>query len=114
MSTLPKSLLSNDFNHLISCRKSTLTGVSPTSIQGLTFDGEVSTITLGSEVEINGVMKEASVSIRINSQNYSTMPSLGSVLLGAGGRYYKVIEIVHDDIENPVGTTLNCIDRHQQ
>lgn len=114
MSTLPTSLLSNDFDHLISCRQSTIEGVSPTSIEGLKFIGEVSTLTLGAEVEINGVMKEASVSIRINSQNHSTMPSLGSVLLGEGGRYYKVIEVIHDDVENPVGTTLNCIDRHQQ
>ena len=113
MPILPDQILSDDLDHLIECRKVTLTGVSPIAIKDLEYDCDISPLVMGRSVEVQGIEQELNVSIRLNSRKYSTLPSLGSVLLGEGGRYYKVFEITQDEMENPILTTFNCIERYQ-
>ncbi len=113
MPLLPDQILSDDLDHLLECRKVVLKGVTPIAIKDIEYDCDISSLTVGRSVEVQGVEQELNVSIRLNSRKYVTVPSLGSVLLGEGGRYYKVLEIIQDEMEAPIMTTLNCIERYQ-
>ena len=113
MTTLPNSLLSLDLDHIIAQRPTTLTGVSPLAIQGVTFSAQVMGLQEGREFEVQGVMEEVSAEILINAQNYATLPSRGAVLSDGTGRAYKVLATTQDDPNDPVSYSMECIERYQ-
>ncbi len=111
-SQLNQNLLSRDLDHIIGQRSTLITGVLPSKIEGVEFTATLTNLNEGRSVELSGIYEEADTEICINANNYTNLPSVGSILKDTQNRQYKVLSISNDFDENPIEKTFSCVSRH--
>lgn len=112
MTQLNTALLSNDLDHIVEQRPTVLTGVSPVSISGTVFSATQTQLEHDRSVELNGIEVELSATFAINAHGLSVLPTVGSVLSDASGKYYKIMHTRFDDPNTPVMMSCDCIERY--
>ena len=90
--------MSKDLDFLIAEIRVELSGVSPTSMVGQTYQGSLQSTEDGYEVELSGKEVVIDTEFCFNASKHSVLPSKGCVLQDSDGTKYKVAEVKSEKI----------------
>jgi hypothetical protein len=90
MSSVASSVISSDLDYLINEQRTELTGVTPSSVAGIVYEGSMQSLEDGYEVELAGKEVTIDTEYVLNEGKHSTNPSKGAVLEDSEGVKYKV------------------------
>ena len=107
MTTLSKSVLSNDLTFLINETGKDFTGVTPAALAGKVFKGSLAILEEGYEMEISGREVIIDSKLTLNSTSYQTLPTKGAVLQDAAGTSYKIVMVHQEDFSPSYVLTLS-------
>jgi hypothetical protein len=90
-------ILAADLDFAIGETGKPLVGVSPAAIAGLTYNGCLSSIEDGYEVELAGRDVILDAEILINGNANVTLPTKGAILKDLDGTHHKVYDVTKED-----------------
>lgn len=107
MTTLSKTILSNDLDFLISETGKNFTAVSPVALADKVFHGALALLEEGYEIEVAGREVIIDSRLTINSTAYDALPTKGAVLQDPEGTKFKVVQIHREDFSPSYVMTLS-------